>query len=219
MFKSVLLYTNKLKLLQRFYGNLLGLNITDISADQFTVVVGDSSLIFIQDEAPAFYHFAINIPGNQFSIMKHWLKEKLTLSRERGIDERYYADFDADSMYFGDPAGNIVELIGRRKRDLFGDLTSKAFLNISEVGVVTPFMVQVGDDIQDFGIPLYHGMEIDPDNLNFLGKNDTFVVLSPPEKRWEFSERKSEVFPLEFTLHDGGHFILDNEGKIKISTE
>ena len=140
MFKSVTLYTNQLKSLKRFYGNVLELNITEASEEQMTLEIGDSFIIFKQSERPAFYHFAINIPGNQFSMMKYWMQDRLTLNRESGVDEVYFQSFDADSLYFEDPAGNIVELIGRRKRDLFGDLSVASFLNLSEISITTPFV-------------------------------------------------------------------------------
>src|SRR5690625_4784949 len=116
MFMSVLFYTNKLKVVRRFYGNVLGLDISEITNDRFSITIGESNVTFVQSDLPAFYHFAINIPGNQFSLMKHWIREKIPLNRQRGVDETYYPNFDADAIFFEDPAGNIVELIGRRKR-------------------------------------------------------------------------------------------------------
>src|SRR5690625_575704 len=84
MFKQVTLYTNVLKPMQRFYQNVMELDIINIRDQQFSVIVGETTLIFIQSEQTAVYHFAINIPGNQFTIMKHWIKDRLTLNREGG---------------------------------------------------------------------------------------------------------------------------------------
>lgn len=217
MFKSVLFHTNKLKLLRRFYRNVMGLEIIESSTEEFTVKVGESTITFCQSDQPTFYHFAINVPGNQFSIMKHWMQERLTLNREKAVDQIYFQNFDADSIYFEDPAGNIIELIGRRNRDVFGHVTIDSFLNVSEVGIVTPHIIDVGDELQDFGIPLWQGTEVDPESLNFLGKGDTFIVLVPPERRWYFSARNSETHPLEITLNDGAHILLDQDGKIAIT--
>lgn len=217
MFESIVFYTNKLKLLRRFYGNVMELDITKSNKDRFTVTVGETDLTFNQSDQPSFYHFAINIPGNQFSIMKSWIEDRLTLNQEGGIDEIYYPSFDADAMYLEDPAGNLIELIGRRKRDMFGSLTSAAFLDVSEVGIVTPFVMDVGDQLQDFGIPLWQGTEVDPESVNFLGKGDTFLVLAPPARRWEFSKKDAETHPLEITLNNGNHIIIDKDGKIALS--
>ncbi|GEN82731.1 hypothetical protein SLU01_10430 [Sporosarcina luteola] len=215
MIKSATLYTNNIKALRRFYGNVLELDLTDSAPEHFTVRFGESHLTFKHTEQPAFYHFAINIPGNQFSMMKYWITDRLTLNREEGRDEVYFPSFDADSMYFEDPAGNIVELIGRRKRDLFGDLTKESFLNISEMSITTPHVVEVGDQLQDLGIPLRNGTEVEPNELNFLGRGDTFMVLVPPGRRWYFSKKISETFPLEMTWNDEV-IKLDGEGKLEL---
>lgn len=216
MFKSVLLYTNKLKLLKRFYRNVMGLEVIKTSAEEFSVNVGESTITFRQSDHPAFYHFAINVPGNQFSLIKHWMQERLTLNREKAEDQIYFSNFNADSIYFEDSAGNLIELIGRRNRDVFGNVTTASFLNVSEVGMVTPHIIDVGDDLQDLGIPLWQGTEVDPESLNFLGKDDTFIVLVPPDRRWYFSDRLSETHPLEITFNDDVHISLDNNGEMKI---
>lgn len=213
MIKSAKLYTNNIKALRRFYVNMLELDLTESTAEQFTVRIGESHLTFKQTDKPAFYHFAINIPGNQFSMMKYWITDRITLNREESRDEVYFPSFDADSMYFEDPVGNIVELIGRRKRDLFGDLTKESFLNISEIGMATPYVGEVGDELQDLGIPLRNGTEVEPNELNFLGRGDNFIVLVPPGRRWYFSKKVSEVYPLELTWNNT-HIKLDKEGKL-----
>src|SRR5690625_4057339 len=180
MFNSVLLYTNQLKELRRFYMNILELNITDETEEAFSIDIGTSKLTFKQSDKPCFYHYAINIPGNQFSMLKHRIKERIPLNRERGIDEVYFSSFDADSMYFEDPAGNIIELIGRRKRDLFGNPTfAESFFNISEVGIVSAHLDDLSEEFQDIGLPL-RGTEISYDSVNFFGREESFIVLVPP---------------------------------------
>src|SRR5690625_1380600 len=213
MFNSVLLYTNQLKELRRFYMNILELNITDETEEAFSIDIGTSKLTFKQSDKPCFYHYAINIPGNQFSMLKHRIKERIPLNRERGIDEVYFSSFDADSMYFEDPAGNIIELIGRRKRDLFGNPTfAESFFNISEVGIVSAHLDDLSEEFQDIGLPL-RGTEISYDSVNFFGREESFIVLVPPERMWYFSEQMSEVFPLEIELTNGYHRTINEEGR------
>lgn len=211
MIESATFYTNKLKALKRFYVDLLELDLVGFEEGQMTFRVGESEVTFKETEQPAFYHFAFNIPGNQFSMMKYFIKDRLSLNWEDGRDEVYFPSFDADSMYFEDPAGNIVELIGRRKRDLFGDLTKESFINISEVGIVTTDVAGVGEQLLDAGIPLRKGTDIHPNELNFLGRGDTYIVLVPPGRRWYFSKKASEVFPLEMSWN-GKRIGIDNDG-------
>lgn len=216
MFKAVTFYTQQLKALQRFYMNILELEILETTEESFTMKVGTTEVTFQAYDQPAFYHFAINVPGNQFSLIKASVKEKYRLNREGGRDEVYFPSFDADSIYFEDPAHNIVELIGRRKRDLFGDLSSKVFLNISEVGIVTPHMTEVGETLQDAGIPLWGSTEVKIGELNFLGRKESFFVLVPPMRKWYFSHLEAETHPLKATLTNGLQIALDAEGRIQI---
>lgn len=216
MIRSATFHTDRLKVLKRFYAGLLGLDVIRSAEDQFTVQIGTSELSFQKSEDPAFYHFAINIPGNQFSMMKYWITERVTLNRDGGRDEIYFPSFDADSMYFEDPAGNVVELIGRRKRDLFGDLSKESFLNISEIGIVTPFVTELGEQLMDAGIPLRKGTAVDPDDLNFLGRDDWYIVLVPPGRKWYFSNSPSATYPLELLWGDGLQLLIDPEGRLAI---
>ncbi|HLQ72552.1 MAG TPA: hypothetical protein VK142_12165 [Bacillota bacterium] len=219
MFKEVVFQTNTLKALQRFYANVLELDITNRAEESFTVKVGTTDVIFRQTDELARYHFAINIPGNQFVIMKYWIQDRLTLNKTAGLNEIYYASFDAESMYFEDPAGNLIELIGRRKRDLFGGLTKDAFFDISEVGLITPDVAQVGEDLQDFGLRLRHGSEIDPKGVNFLGMGDSYIVLAPSPWKWNFAEKKQHTCPVEITLRGGNRIMLNEEGNVKLHRE
>ncbi|GAB3798433.1 hypothetical protein [Virgibacillus kimchii] len=217
MFKSVLFYTDKLKPMQRFYANVLGLDVIESDSNQFTVKVGETDLKFRQTDAPSFYHFAINIPGNQFILLKQWIRDKVPLIRSDGVLDVYYESLGADSFYFHDPAGNLVEMIGRRNRDLFGPLTKEAFINISEVGIITPHVYEVGEELQDLGVPLWNKAETDPDTVNFLGREDTFILLAPPEWKWRFSKRKAETHPLEIMLNHGVQISINTEGVMEAS--
>ncbi|MEI4771280.1 glyoxalase [Psychrobacillus sp. FJAT-51614] len=216
MFKAVMFYTNHLKKLKGFYGNVLGLPILEASSSYFTVSIGKSTLTFCESEQPTLYHFAINIPGNQFKLAKQWALERVTLNREDAVDEIYYTRFNADAFYFEDPAGNVIEFIARRSVDKWSDFSVESLLNFSEVSITTPFVQEVGEQLQDIGIPISGHVEIEPDELNFLGSKDTFILLVPPNRRWYFSKKMSETSPLEIELNDGQRIIVTNQGKAQI---
>ncbi|HLQ70878.1 MAG TPA: hypothetical protein VK142_03705 [Bacillota bacterium] len=216
MFKKVVFQTNKLKSLQRFYANVLELDVLDRTEQHFTVKIGTTDVTFQQTEKNAQYHFAINIPGNQFVIMKYWIQDRLTLNKNGGLNEIYYSSFDADSMYFEDPAGNLIELIGRRHKDLFGSLTKEAFFNVSEVALISKNVSEIGEALQDFGIPLRHGSEVNPKGVNFLGQGDTFIVLAPSKWKWYFSNNKARTYPVEITLNDERKIISDAKGNVEL---
>src|SRR5690606_29509608 len=83
--------------------------------DRFTISVGDTAVTFIKaplNQSP-FYHFAFDIPSDQFEEAKTWTKGNVKLLKEQGEDEVYFEGIDAKSIYFEDPAGNIAEFICR----------------------------------------------------------------------------------------------------------
>ncbi|WP_081987031.1 serine hydrolase [Planococcus sp. CAU13] len=213
MFKKVTLYTNKLNEMKGFYEYQLGFRIIEEDDVSFMLAIGESQLIFRQTDRPAFYHFAFNIPGNQFSLAKGWASSKVELNRQEGMDEIYYANFDADAFYFEDPAGNIVEFLGRRNTDRMGNFTIDSLLNISEVSITTPHVEEVGKQIEEMDIPVRGYKGIDPNSLNFLGREAEFILLTPPKRIWYFSKKKSEVHPLSIELTDGRQIDIDAEGR------
>src|SRR5438874_12694704 len=89
-----------------------------------------------------FYHFAINIPANKIREAKAWLSNKVQLlwMEDYKSDIADFVNWHAKSVYFFDPAGNIVELIARFDLDNTSDeiFSSKQFLSVSEIGLVFP---------------------------------------------------------------------------------
>ncbi len=216
MLKKVILYTRELKQLKRFYMNVLSLPIDAVTSNSFNVQIGTSTIKFIEHEKEARYHFAINIPGNQFSIIKEWVRNRHPLERDEGIDEIYRVKFNADSFYIKDPSGNLVEFIGRRTRDFLGTFTLEAFYNLSEISIVTDSVNQVGELIQDEAIPLYFNSKIDENNTNYLGKDDSFLVLTPEGREWTFSKDTAIISPLTIYLTDDRVIEVSETGQVTI---
>ncbi|MGK7378937.1 serine hydrolase [Planococcus sp. 1R117A] len=212
MFKKVTLYTNRLKEMKGFYEYQMGFRIVEEDDTSFTLAVGDSQLVFQASERPAIYHFAFNIPGNQYTLAKGWASSRVTLNRQEGMDEVYYANFNADAFYFQDPAGNVVEFIARRHIDRMGNFTVDSLLNISEVSITTKHVKEVGEQIEAMDIPVRGNKGIEPHALNFLGQGDAFILLVAPKRTWYFSKQKSEVHPLSIKLMDGRQIDITEEG-------
>lgn len=218
MFKKVTLYTDRLEEMKGFYEYQLGFRIVEEDETSFTLAIGESTLIFKESGREAFYHFAFNIPGNQFTLAKSWANSRVTLNRQEGMDEIFYANFNADAFYFEDPAGNIVEFIARRNVDRMGDFTVDSLLNISEVSITTPFVGEVGEQLEAMDIPVRGNKGVDPKALNFLGQNDAYILLVAPKRVWYFSKQKSEVHPLAIQLQNGRQIEINEEGRFSESS-
>ncbi len=124
-----------------FYAHVLQLPCSS-SPDALTLHAGTSTLTFTDavPHEPASYHFAFDIPSHLFADAKAWLATKVALLRdESGADAFHFDNWNADSVYARDPAGNIIELIARHTLEgrTATSWTSASIVNVSEIGVVT----------------------------------------------------------------------------------
>ena len=204
--KKLTLQTDKLNIMKYFYTQVLAFPLYDEHHDCFQIKAGSSIIEFTDKDVAGrpYYHFALNIPSNQFREAKEWLKGKLTLLVEDGKDEADFSFWPAHSCYFEDPAGNIVELVARYKENPINEsaFSVNSVLNISEIGLVVKDAKRVGEQLEAIGILESDGDPISNSSLNFMqeNKNGVFILLTNTGRRWLFSDKKSEIFPLKITL-------------------
>jgi hypothetical protein len=112
--------------MKAFYGKTLDLRLLDEKADRFTVEAGETRITFVDSAETAggrapFYHFAFNIPENKILKALEWQKARTPLlpiperNRAAGFPPEVvdYSHWNAHSLFFLDPAGNVVEYIAR----------------------------------------------------------------------------------------------------------
>lgn len=132
------LKTTNLKEQALFYGETLGLDTRIIDGKQVLVRAGETELIFTEAEKDqtCLYHFAFNIPENQFENAKKWIALRAEiLADEEGNTIFDFGNWNSHSLYFRDAAGNILELIARH--DLENTNDEFKILSISEIGLCT----------------------------------------------------------------------------------
>jgi catechol 2,3-dioxygenase-like lactoylglutathione lyase family enzyme len=204
--KLLILQTNKLQIMKEFYTQNLGFSISEESANSFQIQLGTSSLEFTNENVVGepYYHFAFNIPSNQFQEAKEWLKEKTPLILEDGEDEANFSNLPAHACYFEDPAGNIVELIARYNvnPNSKSPFSVNSILNISEIGLIVNDAPMVGEKFKEINIFERDNDPIANSNLSFMQENNNgvFILLTSVGRRWLFSEKKSEIFPMKILL-------------------
>ena len=92
------------------YADAFGLPVA-AEGDVLAVGIGDARLVLAPGE-PSPQHFAIRIPSTAYADALAWLRERVELlTDEDGRPAFAFPDWNADSAYFADPDGNIVELI------------------------------------------------------------------------------------------------------------
>ena len=162
---------------QSFYRDCLGLpTVMHPDDGALHIQAGQTELIFdaTDDRASGVYHFAFNIPENQFGQAKVWLSARVPLHRAAsGQDEFDFRDWNAHAIYAFDAAGNIIELIARHglPNASAAPFGSDSLLSISEIGVVVPDVRAGVQRLQtEHGLPIYDG-----------SGSDVFTAVGDPE--------------------------------------
>ena len=150
--------------MKTFYGKTLDLRITNETGDRFTVEAGETQVTFVsaadaEGPKPPFYHFAFNIPENKILAALEWQKARTPLlaiperNRAAGYPPEVvdYSHWNAHSIFFLDPAGNVVEYIARH--DLKnGDKAPFGWSDIlyaSEIGLIVDDVAATAATIKD----------------------------------------------------------------------
>jgi len=145
------LLTVNLPAQQEFYAKILELS-TKLTPSGLEIQAGKTELLFTT-AAPDFdgaYHFAFNIPENQFRAAKEWISSRARLLRdENGKVEFESESWNSDSVYFKDPAGNVLEFIARRnlKNTVEGYFDSRQILQVSEIGLPSENVVAFANEL------------------------------------------------------------------------
>lgn len=211
LINEIILYTNLLNELKNFYSHILELNlITDLAdnsdpADSFTVKAGSTQITFKKsDESKSpFYHFAFNIPENQLKESKEWIRKKCDLISLEGEDEFDFRSWNAHSIYFYDPAGNILEFIARhnlsnRSQEQF---SGESILSVSEIGFPVKDVRAFYEKVNEyFNIPVFSG---DMKTFTAAGDDEGLFIIVPEGRRWFPNCNEAGIFPMTVKIISG----------------
>lgn len=212
--KKLSLQTAYLKTLQEFYFSILELPVQFVDEETILVKIGDSELVFTETTlAEPFYHFAINIPANKIEEAKNWLSSKVKLLwiEDYKNDIADFINWHAKSVYFYDPAGNILELIARFDLDNAADeiFSSTQFLSISEIGVVfseEQFEKEITELQNSYSLSYFNKQSPLP-KFRAVGDDEGLFIVVPQHRNWYPTDKPSEIFPMsiEFEVASKKH--------------
>lgn len=202
-----------------FYGETLGLPLLAEAPGEITFAAGETRLTFLAPESGRrgkpddaqggpFYHFAFNIPENKLLQAREWqLRRTPLVPPGEGLagtarDPRYPPDvvrfphWNAHSVFFWDPAGNLVEHIARHDlaNGAAGPFSSRDLLAVSEIAFVV-------DDVRAAAAELSSRLEIEPyrqgsDAFMALGDERGLLLVMERGRNLGFEEgRPAGVFP------------------------
>jgi len=201
--KKLSLQTAYLKTLQEFYSSILELPVQSPGEKQINIKIGNSDLVFTETtKAEPFYHYAINIPANKIKEAKDWLSNKIKLlwMDDYEDDIADFVNWHAKSVYFYDPAGNIVELIARFDLDnnASGTFSSHQFLSVNEVGLVfsnEKFDKEIMDLANLYSLSYFDKQPPLP-KFRALGDDEGLFVIVPEHRNWYPTDKPSGIFPM-----------------------
>ena len=201
--RHVILHTDRFAEIDRFYSDILGFEVVERGLDFLSYQVGASHLTFKRiptaDPSPC-YHFAINIPSNQFEAAKAWLSSRTPLlNNDEGEDEFTFEAMEARAVYFRDPAHNIGEVIARDiVAEKEGPFALEHLLSISEIGLPLRGVIEHGTLMKEaFGLKEYVPLN---EAFGALGNPEGLLILVREGRGWLPTNAPAAVFPTEIEL-------------------
>ena len=191
-----LVTTVSLDELKKFYTSLIGLPLVSEQTDRFMIHAGETTISFIktnEKSAAPFYHFAFNIPENKILKAREWQLKRTALSEtplqlidpSYPKDIRHFQHWNAHSVFFWDPAGNLVEYIARHdlKNTADGEFTSKDLLCASEIAFIVQDTETIADEIKSsFDLNQYRGGD---ENFRAIGDENGLLLVMKKGRVWE----------------------------------
>jgi catechol-2,3-dioxygenase len=230
--KLNLLTAARFEAMRNFYRDQLGFKLLEDSSDRLTIAAGATHINFTkaaEHQGNPFYHFAFNIPHNKLLAAREWQLKRTELvptpdhllDPKYPNDVRHFRSWNAHSIFFYDPAFNILEYIARH--DLKNDapdpekFSTADILYASEIGFVV--------DDQSKAAHMLHqklGLDAYPRGTSeyWWAMGDERGLLLCFNKGRLFAEntatpKKFDVFPTEATIRvskKDAPRVLDFEG-------
>jgi len=189
---------------QAFWGETLGLPVEPLDRGAFAVTAGGTRLTFrVAAEALPLAHLAFNVPENLISDARDWIAERTPILPNAGEEITDFSFWNAHSVYFADPEGNVLEAIARHGLDNPSDAAfgPDALLEVSEVGLQ---VADVGEAVawleDELGLPFHSG---DRRTFSSVGDERGVFILVPDGRPWLPTDTPAGQRPLVVTIAGG----------------
>ena len=198
--------------MRRYYEQTLELKATT-TEDKLTIHAGNTLLTYThttQHETP-WYHLAFDVPQNKLFQARDWLLKRTKLKPRRPgpmshpdyPDVASFTHWNATSVFFWDPAGNLLEYIARHTldNDRKGPFTPDDVLHVSEIGLMVDNVKQRAAEISmATNLPDYIGAN---DHFHPLGDHHALVICFPTNRNWRMPDnttRPTRPYPTDILL-------------------
>lgn len=199
--------------IKNFYENVLELPTTQSDNKSIRIKIGASYLKFIEDakNPPPAYHLAFNIPENKLQEAIDWSANRFEfVKKEKEVLITNFENWNANSVYFYDVDGNILEFIARHDLDNAAteQFNSSQVLNISEFGIVKDRPDVYGKYLIDtYGLHLFkknHNSE----TFTALGDDNGLLIIVKTNRNWYPTETPSKASWANIKLNNSGTDVM-----------
>ena len=126
-----------------------------------------------------------------------------------GFEIADFANWHAKSVYFFDPAGNILELIARfdLENPMKKKFSPKQFLSISEIGLVfahEEFEQKNSELLLDNYSLSYFDKQPPMPHFRAIGDDEELFIAVPEHRNWYPANKPSGIFPIQVDFENGG---------------
>jgi catechol-2,3-dioxygenase len=205
--RELILETHSLQRTRVFYHKTLELDIIEENEEQISFMAGRTKLTFKATTAgKPYYHFAFNITNNKFSDSFEWMNSKLDILP---VNEEMliagYDNWNAQSFYFYDNNGSILEFIARfdlpyESKEPF---SSDCIEEVSEIGLVVGDVPEKSQELNSgFQIPYFKKGPRLPDFVA-MGDDYGLLLVCQNKKPWVPTNKPAQQFPVKVIGDDG----------------
>ncbi len=200
--------SNNLSKTEQFYRDVLGLKVIKKTDNHISFAAGLTTLIFKLTAHPdPIYHFAFNIPNNQLEDAFKWIETKVEIMDVTPGDKiADFVNWNAQSFYFYDSSGNILEFIARFDLDnkCADPFTANSIICISEIGVATDDVATETDAlISNHNLPIFPKQPRMP-NFAALGDHHGLLILSSANRHWYPTEKTAQKLYTKLVIAENG---------------
>ena len=200
------LKTGNLVEARHFYHDSMKLPVLEETPDLLVLQAGSTRLVFeCVSGWHGKYHFAFDVPENQIDEAAAWItsKARLATSNSQTIFNSGVR-WNAQMVYFYDPAGNILEFIARHNRPNTSSevFSERSIIGISEIGLATGDVKRTVKWLCDtLGMTVYDGEG--SDNFSAVGDELGLFIVVKAGRIW-FPETgiAAGLNPVSVTLID-----------------
>jgi catechol-2,3-dioxygenase len=185
--QMVQLTTANLAPQRAFWVQLLGCELVDEHETAFAVQVGHTRLMWMLDSTlSATYHYALKVSPNHAADAEAWLiQHRSLLTSSDGQTHFAFDEWQASSIYFADPDGNIAEIIHHHEDapavDSFRGATS--LVSVSEVGMVTPDVPALVARLRThYDLDIYRDTQ--SDSFAAMGDREGLLIVVKQGRGW-----------------------------------